>query len=258
MDFSNDFSNYFQLQTPLTKQSRLFGVGQRGYSGHRRSQSMQARITTIAFAVTCLSMMCMGQAHAAEKASPWKGCEVQVTGAVTTGWKGDWKNSDDDQSGNVGAASDYWLSDGDLRDFVEYYAGPRQNIGRKLVQLMRRVPRVAILLLNCMTPDGQVFIHPASKSEYDNVPRKSGTYKIAPEQTATPGQFVASSLKVGKTYYRVTGGRLDLKKFNFDGVNATFTLKATPVRAEGKDGEISVQGSFNIPCTGVGSRCKTQ
>jgi hypothetical protein len=183
---------------------------------------------------------------------------VQVTGAVTTGWKGAWKASDDDQSGKVGAASDYWLSDADLREFVEYHAGPRENTGRKLVQLMRRVPRVAILLLNCMTDEGHVFIRPASKSEYDDVPRKARSYKIAPEQTATPGQFVASSLKVGKTHYRVTGGRVELKRFNFDGVTATFTLKAIPVRAEDKGNEINVQGAFNIPCTGVGSRCKPQ
>lgn len=219
---------------------------------------MQARITTIAFAVTSLSVVCMGQARAAEKSPARTGCQVEVTGAVTAGWQGDWKNSDDDQSGNVGAASDYWLSDGDLRDFVEYYAGPRDNIGRKLVHLMHRVPRVAILLLNCMTNDGHVFIHPAAKSEYDDVPRKARSYKIAPERTALPGQFVASSLKVGNTYYRVTDGRIDLKQFNFDGVAGTFTLKAIPVGAADKGKDISVQGSFNIPCTGVGSRCKTQ
>jgi len=220
---------------------------------------MQARLTTIAFAgISLLSMICTGQALAAEKTG--KGCVVQVTGAVTANWQGDWKQSDEEPSGNVGAASDYWLSDDDLQEYVEYSSAPGESAGKKLVQLMRRVPRVAVLLLNCVSSDGpgHVFIRPAAKSVYEDVPRKAWSYRIVPERTAIPGQFVASSLKVGKSNYRVTAGRLDIKKFNFDGVTGTFTLKATPMGSEDGDKAINVQGSFNFPCTGVGSRCKTR
>ncbi len=214
-----------------------------------------ARSTTLLLAVIALGTVSTGSAYAKEKAPA--GCQVQVTGAVNASWAGEWRDSDDDQSGNVGAASDYWLTDEDMREVAESMPGPGSK-GRKFTQLMRRVPRVAILLLNCATTEGHVFIRPASKSVYDDVPRKAQPYKIVAEKTAVPGQFVASSLRVGRSFYQVTDGRLDLKKFNFDGAAGTFTLKAALQGAADKGQEITVQGTFNFPCTGLGSRCKVR
>lgn len=214
-----------------------------------------ARFTTLLFAVIGLGTISAGQAYAQAKAQA--GCQVQVTGAVNASWTGVWRDSDDDQSGNVGAASDYWLTDEDMKEVAESMDGPGSK-ARKLTMLMRRVPRIAILLLNCATPEGHVFIRPANKSVYDDVPRKAQPYKIVAEKTATPGQFVASSLRVGTSYYQVTDGRLDLKKFNFDGAAGTFTLKASLAGAADKGKDITVQGTFNFPCTGLGSRCRVR
>lgn len=214
-----------------------------------------ARITTLLLAVMGLGTVSAGRAYA--QANTQAGCQVQVTGAVTATWSGEWRDSDDDQSGNVGAASDYWLTDEDMKEVAESLPGPGSK-AKKVTQLMRRVPRVAILLLNCATPEGHIFIRPANKSVYDDVPRKAQPYKIVAEKSAAPGQFVASSLRVGKSYYQVTDGRLDLKRFNFDGAAGTFTLKASLLGAADKGKDITVQGTFNFPCTGLGSRCKTR
>jgi hypothetical protein len=218
----------------------------------------QARITTMAFAVTCFAVLCTGQAYAAGKAPALsgKGCQVQVTGAVTTSWKGDWQELDDDQAANVGAATDYWFSDLDLKEVIESFVAPGEDKAKKLVLGMRKNPRFVILLLNCMTDEGRLFIRPAPKSIYQDIPRKPWSYKIAAERTAAPGQFVASAVKVGKDYYRVTEGQLDIKKFNFDGIVGTFSLKATPLKLKDKGRDINLEGAFNFPCSGAGSRCK--
>jgi hypothetical protein len=234
----------------------LFAVGQVDIL--RKTEMCQmthARITTLLFAVIGLGTISAGQAYA--QANAQAGCQVQVTGAVNASWTGEWRDSDDAESGYVGAASDYWLTDEDMKEVAESMEGPGSK-ARKLTMLMRRVPRIAILLLNCATPEGHVFIRPANKSVYDDVPRKAQPYKIAAEKTATPGQFVASSLRVGRSYYQVTDGRLDLKKFNFDGAAGTFTLKASLAGTADKGKDITVQGTFNFPCTGLGSRCRVR
>ena len=203
-------------------------------------------------------MVCTGQAHAAGKspALSGKGCQVQVTGAVTASWKGDWQELDDDRAANVGAATDYWFSDLDLKEVIESFVGPGEDKARKLVLGMRKNPRFVILLLNCMADEGRLFIRAAPKSTYQDVPRKPWSYKIAPERTAAPGQFVASAVKVGKAYYRVTDGQLDIKKFNFEGVAGTFSFRAAPFKLEDKAKVINLEGAFNFPCIGAGSRCR--
>jgi hypothetical protein len=219
----------------------------------------QARLTTMSLAATCFAMVFAGQAYAADKlpALSGKGCQVQVTGAVTTRWKGDWQaQEDDDQSANVGATSDYWLSDPDLEEVIESFAGPGEDKAKKVLQGMRRNPRFVILLLNCMADEGRLFLRPSPKSTYQDIARKPWSYRITAQQSAVPGQFVASALKVGKDYYRVTQGRLDIKKFNFQGVTGTFSLKAMPLRVADKGQDINLEGAFDFPCTGAGSRCK--
>jgi len=217
-----------------------------------------ARTTTMSFAVTCFAMVCTGQAYAAGKALALSGngCQVQVTGAVTTSWKGDWHALDDDQSAKIGAATDYWLSDLDLEEVIESFVRPGQDRAKKVVLGMRKNPRFVILLLNCKTDEGSLFVQPAPKSIYQDVPRKPNSYKIVVERKAAPGQFVVSSLKVGKDYYRVTEGHLDLKKFDFERVAGTFSLKAAPLKLEDKGKDINLAGAFNFPCTEAGSRCK--
>lgn len=220
----------------------------------------KARITVMVLAVGALGLLVAGPADAAEKGT---GCQVRVSGAVTAGWTGAWQD-DDDKAGPVGAASDYWLSDSDLEEVVEDLAAPGEDKGKKLLQVMRKNPRIAILSLNCAADgdsagdSGHIFIHPSSKSVYQDVPRKAWSYRVASERNAGPAEFVVSSLKVGKNHYRVTGGRIDLKKFNFDGVTGTFALRATSVKAEDKGQVINVEGSFNFPCTGAGSRCRAK
>ena len=210
----------------------------------------------MAFAVTCFAMVGMGQAYAASKAPALSGngCQVQVTGAVTTRWKGDWQELDNDQAAKVGAATDYWLSDLDLEEVIGSLARPGEDKAQKVLQGMRRNPRFAILLLNCKSDGGGLFIQPSRKSTYQDIPRKPMSYKIAGERKAVPGQFVVSSLKVGKDYYRVTEG--NLKKFDFERVAGKFSLKAAPLKPEDKGKDINLEGAFNFPCTGAGSRCR--
>ena len=224
----------------------------------------QARITAMFVAVTCLAMFSSARASAEENAaaSANGGCRVQVTGAVTTGWKVDWQAGDDEQSGNVGAVSDYWLSDDEIAELLEELAGPGEDKAKKVLQGMRRNPRFTVLLLNCVGAEGHLFLRPSAKAIYQDIPRKAQSFKIAAERMAAPGQFVVSSLKVGKNRYRVTDGRFDLKKFNFERVVGRFAFKATPVVAQDKEQdkgqEITVEGVFNVPCTGSGSRCRAR
>jgi hypothetical protein len=218
----------------------------------------QVRKTTMFFAVTCFAIVCAEQVYAAGKAPSLSGngCQVQVTGAVTTSWKGVWQEPVDDQSANVGATSDYWFSELDLKEVIESFVGPGEDKARKIVLGMRKNPRFVILLLNCMTDEGRLFLRVAPKSIYKDVPRAPKSYKIAGERKAVPGQFVATGVKVGQDYYFVTEGHLDIKKFNFEGVAGTFSLKASPLKPEDKGKDINLDGIFNFPCTGVGSRCK--
>jgi hypothetical protein len=220
----------------------------------------QARLTTMSLAVTCFAMVLAGQARAADKlpALSGKGCQVQVTGAVSTSWKVEWQAQDDEPSANVGATSDYWLSDPDLEEVLESFADPGEDKAKHVLQGMRRNPRFVILLLSCMADQGRLFLRPSAKSTYQDIARRAWSYKVAPQRSALPGQFVASALKVGQDYYRVTDGRLDIKKFNFQGVVGRFSLKATPLKLAGKGQDITLEGAFNFPCTGTGSRCRSK
>jgi hypothetical protein len=220
----------------------------------------RAAQTTIFIALTCFMVVCTGRAFAQGKGSSPsdRGCQVNVTGAVTSAFKGVWQEPVDDQSSNVAAVADYWFSELDLIEVIESFIKPGEHKSKKLVLGMRKNPRFVILQLNCMTDDGHVFLRPAPKSIYQDVPRKARSYKVVEEGKATPGQFVASSVKVGKDYYQVTGGKIDLAKFNMEGVTGTFSLKAVPFPSADQGKTINLEGTFNFPCTGVGSRCRSK
>lgn len=200
------------------------------------------------FTVTCLALICAGQASAADKAPTLsgKGCQVEVTGNETASWKGVWQAPVLGSPTNVGTASDHWLTDDDSRKQLTLAVG-----AQKVEKYMKSDPRGILLIINCVAEGGGVILLPAAKSKYKDVPFAPKSYKLADSNLAVPGQFTLATVKVGKNYYGVKQGSLDIKKFDQTGIAGTFSLKAEKM---GK--VIDVSGAFDFPCTGNGSKCK--
>jgi len=185
-----------------------------------------------------------------------KGCQVKVSGSVSASWKGTWQKPTVGKPAKVGAGTDYWLSDADLRKALTGLAGlfNKKSDAEKAKEVekgMKKDPRLMLLLINCATDEGSIFLMPAQGAKYKDVPFTPKSYRIASSRTAKPGDFVLLPIKVGKQRFKVQGGTLDIKKFDLTGIAGSFSLKA-----EKKGEAIDVTGAFDFPCTGGGSRCK--
>ena len=212
------------------------------------------------FVVTGLAAFSAARTYAGDKAPTLsgKGCQVDVTGVATASWKGTWKKPGSGQQGKVGATSDYWLSDSDLRLALGAMAGALSNKSKaeqakQVDEAMKKDPRLVILLLNCITDDSGIFLNPSSSSKYQDVPLGPKSYKVVDSwgNKATPGQFTVMSIRIKNAQYRVEEGTLDIKKFDHEGVAGTFSIKAAG-RGDDRDKKINVVGAFDFPCTGAG------
>ncbi len=211
-------------------------------------------------ALTGLAMISAGSARAADKTAPLagKGCKVEVTGGINARWKGEWRKPTLGQATNIGASSDYWLTDGDLKQAFTALAGPKDHKAKKVEEWMKKDPKLILLLLNCITDEGSVFINPTPTSKYKDVPFGARSYKIGESRSTVPGQFLASSLRIGNNLFRVSEGTLDITKFDREGITGHFSLKADLQTSPDKGKAISVEGSFDFPCAGSGGRCRPE
>ncbi len=186
-------------------------------------------------------------------------CEVTVTGdyaltytAIAT--KGPPPN------GNAMAASDYWMSDDELRQGLKMmnnvFDGKKLSeaeIEKKTDEDMKKDPRFYVLLLNCGNDaDGSVTLGASGK--YADVPYKAAKYVIA-QGSVKPGEFSAMT-NVRKPEHQsfsvAEPGEIVLTKFDATGIAGTFSYKA---QTFDKSKSVTVNGKFDYPCSG-NSICK--
>lgn len=185
-------------------------------------------------------------------------CEITTSGDATASIKADAASGA--AKGKLAAATDYWLTDSELRSTIGAVEGIGSKLGkeekqRKVDEAMKKDPRFMLLLINCLTDDGGVILGASDPSKYADIPMKPASYTIAPGSgTGTPkaGQVTAMfHLTSGgkRDSYRVTApGKLVLTQFDRKGIAGTFSFKA---EGRGKAAKhIDVTGKFSYECTG--------
>jgi hypothetical protein len=189
-----------------------------------------------------------------------KACQVTVTGAEKVEWTGYWTEPVAvGGSGDVGAVSEYWMDEGQIRTMVSMLHGlgskSEADKKKKVEAAMKRDPRwLWMLNLNCKADEGTLNLMTSSKSGSKYVPLGPKSYPVAGGgmglgEVGGPGEF-AVQLAINKEPYIASGGSVEIKKFDMAGVSGSFSLQAKS-RA-GK--QIEVKGTFDYPCTG--GRCK--
>ena len=189
-------------------------------------------------------------------------CEVKVTGDLTLSYKG--------QGGASAVGSDYWLTDDEVRNAVSMMTGLGSNASdaekKKAVDAaMKNDPRLYLLILNCVSGTGDtknsLSLLPSGGSKYADVPFKPGQYTIPKGGLLgggdKPGEF-SVLLSLGKDAYKVSeDGKLSITKFDKTGIAGSFSFKAEQgfPKDNAAPKKISVDGTFDFPCSG-GGNCK--
>lgn len=215
---------------------------------------VKAAILASALALGIGSTVPAQAADQAEGIVVQRGCEVRVTGATNATWKVQWQKPTLGQPAFVGASTDYWGSESEMRAALGAIVGlggktSKEEKEKAVDEGMKADPRFIILSLICKDGDRNVQFLPTKGSKYKDIPFKPGTYKIG----TAPGAFASWGTKVAKQgLYGKGEGTLVIKKFDLTGVAGTFSFKAK--RIGGKDEWINVEGAFDFPCTG--GKCK--
>jgi hypothetical protein len=182
-------------------------------------------------------------------------CEVHVTGPQTADIVGTRPRSRPD--GKVMAASEYWMSDEELRmalgTFVRLGGDKpsKAEIEHQIDEAMKKDPRLWLLMLNCSTDDGFLHLGASNGSKSSDIPFGPHTYAIANEPKA--GEIsVMFSTKRGKStsYHLAAPGKLEITKFDATGITGTFGFEADT----NDKSRVTVKGSFDYGCTG--RKCK--
>lgn len=182
-------------------------------------------------------------------------CTLSVTGDVTLNDEGIAKIP---PNSVAMAATDYWMTDAEIRAGLETLAGldrkkSKQQAADEAEQGMKKDPRAMLLALNCGGELVHVTFGPGKDSKYADVPMKPGKYVIASDAKA--GQFGAMiNLEApgNHPHFSISEpGTLELTKFDLTGIAGTFAFKA---KSFDDNHAIEVHGSFDYPC--VGQACK--
>jgi hypothetical protein len=182
-------------------------------------------------------------------------CEISVTGDTNATIKADAPAS----TGKLGASTDYWLTEAQLRMALSALQGigkklTREEKQRKVDEAMKKDPRFMLLIINCMTDEGGVMFSAASNSKYADVPLKPASYAVVPNRKARPGELTTMFhlVRGGKheSYSVSEPGKLSLTQFDRKGIAGTFSFKA---EQRGKvPGRVTVTGTFKYHCLGEG------
>jgi len=183
-------------------------------------------------------------------------CELTVSGDATAAIKADAPH--DAGQGKLGASTDYWLSDAQLRMAVETMQNLGKKLGpadkqRKLDEAMRQDPRFMLLLINCLSDDAGLMLSASGQSKYADVPMKPASYPIVPAGRARAGELTAMFHLGGgaskrETYVVAAPGKLTLTRFDREAIAGSFAFKA---EQRGKaPRHITVTGSFHYRCSG--------
>jgi hypothetical protein len=188
-----------------------------------------------------------------------KNCSVKVTGDVTADFVGIWEHNRGDDDSKLAVASDYWMTDTEMREGVDamvkildyqHKKTPAQ-LRQEADQRMKQDPKMAIASITCITKVGKLTLAPTAKSHYKDVPYAAKSYRIGGDDAA-PGEFTATfGLTDPQTYYHKPEGTLEVTKFDSTGLAGTFNFAATS--REGKS--VKVSGTLDYPCNGR-SICK--
>jgi hypothetical protein len=179
-------------------------------------------------------------AEAGSAADGTGGCDVQVKGAVTV--------ADHGSGGPAAIGTDYWMTEATIRRGL----GALEKDPAKVDEQMKKDPRFVTLVLNCRGQHVQLSFMPGNDSKYADVPFGPKKYAIASDADAKPGEMIAILL-VDHHGYHVTGGTVDVTRFDGGGLDATFEI---PAEARAKDGgTIDVTGAIHLPCPPAYDKC---
>ena len=190
-------------------------------------------------------------------------CEIHVRGDATVDAAIGHPHADPStRHARVGAATDYWMTDDELRMGLAALAG--MNAGGKesyeanaaaAEAAMKKDPRMFLLAIECGNEQARLGLAPVPGSHYADVPYAAKKYRIA-GSAPQPGDFVATFVlaQAGQrqAYAAGDGGALDISKFDKTGITGTFHFTAKSV---GGDRSITVDGSFTYGCMG-GHACE--
>lgn len=174
-------------------------------------------------------------------------CDVTIAGARSVSYQ--------TPGGPLTFASDYWLTDAQVRDLLEAEAALDEMIAPedvpRVVDLgMSRDPRYFPMAMFCLGPDAGVSLVPGSQSRYADVPFRSNAYEIAPvgrADEAIAGNFAAlvSLFENGENveYVVTEPGELIVEQFHRSRISGSFAFQAA-----GPDGTeaIDVSGRFEF------------
>jgi hypothetical protein len=187
---------------------------------------------------------------------PQDRCEIHVTGSQTVDIIGTKRRGA--QDGKVSAGTEYWLTDGELRNALATFARlggnkpSKEEVERKVDEGMKKDPRLWLLLINCATDDGFLNFSASNDSKSSDIPFGPHTYVIASAPKA--GELGAMfSIKRGEhaSYGVAAPGKLEITKFDATGIAGTFDFEAA---THDKSQHVTVKGSFDFGC--AGQKCK--
>lgn len=174
---------------------------------------------------------------AVEEASAAGACDVTIEGAVTM--------KDHGPGGPSAIATDYWMSDADLRAAITAL----EKDPSKVEEALKSDPRLMTLLMNCNGEHANISFMPKSGTKYADMPQAPRKYELAVDK---PGSFQVLFL-LDKDSYRVKSGSLEVTRFDDTGLAGTFAFVAN--KLEG-NGEVKVTGTIDFPCPPGYSKCK--
>ncbi len=187
---------------------------------------------------------------------PQDRCEVHVTGDVRYDFVATGPRSASAvPNGRASAATDYWMSDEDVRDGIKMMVGVLSKksdaeIAQEVDAQMKKDPRLVLLLLNCGDADNFLNFGPGVQSRYADVPFKPGRYRIANGERS-PGDFSAMiGLKPNgeRGFYELAEpGVFEITRFDRSAIVGTFHLK---VKRPDSAQTLVVDGAFDYGCKG--------
>jgi hypothetical protein len=190
-------------------------------------------------------------------------CEIHVRGDTTLDATiGHPHAQPSSRHARVGAATDYWMTDDELRMGLTALAGMNAG-GNQSYEAntaaaeaaMKKDPRMFLLALECGNEQARIGLAPVEGSHYADVPYAPKKYRIA-SSSPQPGEFAATFVMVQagqrQAFVAGDGGSLDIAKFDKTGIAGTFHFTA---KSAGGDRSITVDGSFTYGCMG-GHACE--
>jgi hypothetical protein len=190
-------------------------------------------------------------------------CEIHVKGDATVdAIIGHPHGQDSTRHARVGAATDYWMTEEELRMGLAVMAGMNAGGSQSYEantaaaeEAMKKDPRMFLLVLECGNEQARLQLAPAPGSRYADVPYAPKKYRIA-ATAPQPGDFAATFVlaQAGQrqAWAAADGGTVDITRFDKSGIAGTFHFTA---KSAAGDHSITVDGSFDYGCMG-GKACE--